>query len=96
MFQYPLRTVLVLLLLLTGAVASAGNDGSAAVDINQASAETLARVMNGVGPKKAEAIVRYREQHGPFRNVYELVRVKGIGKKTVKRNFDRIRVGQPD
>ena len=96
MFQHPLRILLFLLLLLAGCAASAGNGPSTAVDINRASAETLARVMSGVGPKKAEAIVRYREQHGPFRNVYELVRVKGIGKKTVKRNFDRIRVGQPD
>ncbi len=96
MYQHSLRILLFLLLLLTGCAASAGNGSSAAVDINRASAETLARVMSGVGPKKAEAIVRYREQHGPFHSVYELVRVKGIGKKTVKRNFDRIRVGQPD
>ena len=96
MYQHSLRILLFLLLLLTGCAASAGNGSSTTVDINRASAETLARVMSGVGPKKAEAIVRYREQHGPFRNVYELVRVKGIGKKTVKRNFDRIRVGQPD
>ncbi|RMG59850.1 MAG: helix-hairpin-helix domain-containing protein [Gammaproteobacteria bacterium] len=86
--------LLVLLLLLANPAVSGGSDTP--VDINTADAETLARVMQGVGPKKAEAIVRYREAHGPFHNVYELVRVKGIGKKTVKRNFDRLRVGNSD
>jgi len=95
MLRKRLCALLFLLFLGFGAAASAGNANPPVIDINSASAETLARVMSGVGPKKAEAIVRYREEHGPFRNVYELVRVKGIGKKTVKRNFDRLRVGTP-
>ncbi|WP_252149847.1 helix-hairpin-helix domain-containing protein, partial [Escherichia coli] len=36
------------------------------VSINNASAEELARAMNGVGLKKAQAIVSYREEYGPF------------------------------
>jgi competence protein ComEA len=64
-----------------------------AVDINSASAAEIATALNGVGLKKAEAIVAYREQHGPFRSADELINVKGIGLATVERNREVIRVG---
>lgn len=60
------------------------------VDVNQADAQTLDRVMDGIGPKKAQAIVQYREQHGPFGSIEELTRVKGIGAGTLARNRGRI------
>lgn len=63
------------------------------VDINSASAKVLAEGLQGVGLSKAEAIVAYREQHGPFRSVEQLDKVKGIGKKTVERNRDNIVLG---
>jgi len=63
------------------------------VDINRADAATLARVLHGVGPNKARAIVEYRRKHGPFRRPEDLIRVKGIGRKTVERNRGRIVVG---
>lgn len=56
------------------------------VDLNTADAATLARVLNGVGPAKAEAIIAYREAHGPFTHIDELVKVKGIGLRTVDLN----------
>jgi len=62
------------------------------VDINQADAETLSRVMDGIGPKKAQAIIDYRNQHGPFHTIDELTRVKGIGAGTLSRNRGRIAV----
>lgn len=62
------------------------------VDINQADAETLSRVMEGVGPKKAQAIIDYRNQHGPFHSIDELTQVKGIGVGTLSRNRGRIAV----
>lgn len=40
-------------------------------------------MLPGVGPKTARAIARHREQHGPFQELGELTRVKGIGPKTV-------------
>ena len=70
------------------------NVAATPVDINQADAKTLARVMNGIGPKKAEAIVAYRETHGPFESIHTLVKIKGIGRKTVELNMDRITVGE--
>lgn len=60
------------------------------VNVNEVDALTLSRVMNGVGPKKAEAIVEYRKQHGRFHTIEELVAVKGIGPGTLNRNRSRI------
>lgn len=62
------------------------------VDVNAASEQTLVRVMDGVGPSKAHAIVLYRQSHGPFHSVNELTKVKGIGAGTLKRNAGRISV----
>jgi competence protein ComEA len=56
------------------------------IDINSADAQTLAEHIDGVGLKKAEAIVRYREENGPFRAVDELAKINGIGKKTIENN----------
>jgi competence protein ComEA len=42
------------------------------VDINTADAGTLARELNGVGPARAQAIVAYRNEHGPFKSVDDL------------------------
>lgn len=63
------------------------------VDINTATAEVLAEAIDGVGMRKAEAIVRYREQHGPFASVDELVEVSGIGPKTLERNRENLIAG---
>lgn len=60
------------------------------VDLNTATAEELAAALKGVGLSKAKAIVRYRTEIGPFRDVQELEEVKGIGPRTVARNKSRI------
>ena len=60
------------------------------VDINAADAETINRVLVNVGPSKAQAIVDYRDEHGPFKSADQLAQVKGIGLKTVEKNRDRI------
>lgn len=68
------------------------------VNINTASAEEIAAALNGVGLSKAEKIVEYREQNGPFAHIDELVNVKGIGLRTVDKNRDAILLqddGQP-
>ena len=63
------------------------------VDINTATAETLAEAIDGVGMRKAEAIVRYREQHGPFASVDDLVEVSGIGPKILERSRENLIAG---
>jgi competence ComEA-like helix-hairpin-helix protein len=60
------------------------------VDLNTATAEEMAAALKGVGLSKAKAIVRYRTEIGPFRDVQELEEVKGIGPRTVARNKNRI------
>lgn len=60
------------------------------VDINQASAEQLASTLIGVGPAKAQAIVAYREQNGPFATVDQLIEVKGIGEKLLAKNRENL------
>jgi competence protein ComEA len=74
--------------LVTGLVLSfaAAANPPTVIDINTADAVTLARVLNGVGPAKADAIVAYREANGPFQHIDELDKVKGIGAATVELN----------
>lgn len=62
----------------------------APLNINVATAEEIADALNGVGLKKAQAIVDYREEHGPFKAVDELLNVKGIGVATLAKNEQAI------
>jgi len=66
------------------------------VDINSADAELLATAIKGVGPKRAEAIVTYRDEHGAFRSVSGLAQVKGIGSKIVDANRDNVVAIKPE
>jgi competence protein ComEA len=55
-------------------------------NINTADADTIADLMNGIGPKKAQAIIEYRAANGPFENLEALLAVKGIGNATISKN----------
>ncbi len=81
-----LRRLLVIFLLLMSCALSAAEP----VNINVASAEALAAGMVGIGPAKAQAIVDYREAHGPFKTVDDLLQIKGIGAATLDKNRDRV------
>jgi competence protein ComEA len=87
--RLPWRAHLLVLLLISllplGALAGP-------VNVNTADAATLARELHGIGPAKAQAIVAHRDKHGPFRSVDDLARVRGIGRKTVERNRDLLRL----
>ncbi|MCQ4280980.1 helix-hairpin-helix domain-containing protein [Pseudomonas stutzeri] len=58
----------------------------APININSADAETLTRELKGIGATKAKAIVAYRDAHGPFSSIDQLLEVKGIGAATLKKN----------
>lgn len=60
--------------------ASAGSAVSQRIDLNTATVTEL-QSLPGVGSAKAQAIVAYREDKGPFVEVAELTEVKGIGDK---------------
>ena len=63
---------------------------SGSVNINTATAELLALELKGVGSKRAQAIVDYRREHGPFQSAEQLQEIKGIGAAIVEQNVDKI------
>ena len=69
------------------AVPGESDIGATKVSINRASAEQLAQALNGVGLKKAQAIVSYREEYGPFKTLDDLKQVPGMGSALVERNL---------
>ncbi|MGJ0486794.1 MAG: ComEA family DNA-binding protein [Methylomicrobium sp.] len=62
------------------------NATAAPVNINKADAKTISDSLANIGLKKAEAIVKYRTEKGPFKTAEELTNVAGIGDKTVEKN----------
>ena len=58
------------------------NNGGEKIHLNSATIADLQK-LNGVGQKKAEQIIAYREQNGPFKSVDDLTKVSGIGEKTL-------------
>ncbi len=83
--------VLACVIALTSIAASA-----APVNVNKANAATLADALYGVGMRTAEAIVSYRDEHGPFHSADDLMNVKGIGPKLLERNRTDILLDQPE
>ncbi|WP_404837816.1 ComEA family DNA-binding protein [Aeromonas media] len=59
------------------------------INLNTASADELA-ALKGIGEKKAQAIVDYREKQGKFTSVDQLAEVSGIGPATLDANRDMI------
>jgi len=64
------------------------------LDINRATAAELEK-LPGIGPALARRIVEWREIHGPFRSVEDLLQVPGIGPKTLEGIRDKITVMPP-
>ncbi|MBL0687509.1 MAG: ComEA family DNA-binding protein [Sulfurospirillum sp.] len=65
----------------------------ASVDINNANKEEFAS-LKGIGDKKAIDIVTYRDKNGCFKSIDDLVKIKGIGKKTIEKNRENIILGE--
>jgi len=66
-------------------------EGPHKLDLNRASFSELLQ-LPGIGPTLAERIIRYREEHGPFRSLEKLLEIKGIGPKLLERLSGRITV----
>ncbi|MBA1435278.1 helix-hairpin-helix domain-containing protein [Bombilactobacillus bombi] len=60
------------------------NPGTQQINLNTADATQLQN-LTGIGPKKAELIVQYRQEHGNFNKIEDLAQVQGIGDKTVEK-----------
>ncbi len=56
------------------------------VNINEAGASALSEALKGIGLKKAQAIVEWRNKNGNFAELEQLLEVKGIGEKTLLTN----------
>jgi uncharacterized protein len=61
------------------------------VDANTAS-PALLQYVAGIGPKVAQAIVAYRDEHGPFQQRSELLKIKGLGPKAYQQAAGFLRV----
>ena len=61
------------------------------VNVNTASAAEL-DLLEGIGPVKAQAIIDYRNEHGFFCSVDELLNVPGVGPKTLEAIRDQVTV----
>jgi competence protein ComEA len=64
---------------------------SSVISLNKATVEQLVS-LKGIGEKKAQAIVSYREINGEFVTMEELLNVKGIGKKVLADNMQRLKI----
>ena len=69
------------------APAWAGDAGK--INLNKATAAELSQ-LKGIGMKYAKRIVEFRDKNGPFKQVEDLLKVQGIGPKTLEKNKDRI------
>lgn len=70
-----MKKLLILLLLLSF------NIFAEPVNINKADAKAIASALKGIGPAKADAIVKYRTKNGSFKSIDDLRNVPGIGEK---------------
>ncbi len=64
------------------------------VDLNSADQEAL-EALPGVGPRTAERIIAYREEHGGFKKVEELMNIRGIGERTFLRLRELVQISAP-
>ena len=61
------------------------------IDLNTADGEELEK-LEGIGPGLAERIIRYREEHGPFGHVSDIMNVPGIGEGIYSKIKDSVTV----
>jgi competence protein ComEA len=82
-----IRLLIVFCLLMASAVFAADP-----IDINSATVQELETV-KGIGPIKAQRIIDYRTQNGPFKSVDDLNAVKGIGDKSLEKIRPQVTAG---
>ena len=87
------QSLLPLLLVVLLALTTSSQVHAAKVNVNSADAKELA-TLPYVGKIKAKAIIEYRKKFGPFRNLNDLGKVSGIGKKTLEQLEGKISFGQ--
>ncbi len=81
------------LILVVSHVQAEAKDSPAKININTASLAELQKLPR-VGPEIAQRIVDFRKEHGKFKKIEEIMKIKGIGEKTFERIKDQITVGE--
>jgi competence protein ComEA len=61
------------------------------ININSADLSTLTGSYKGIGKKRAEAIIAYRESHHGFKSLEELADVRGLGQHFVDVNREKLK-----
>lgn len=72
-----------------GKAVSTGTEAASSespLNVNNASAEQL-EALPGIGASMAARIIEYRQKHGPFKRLEDLMNVRGIGEK----NFQKLK-----
>lgn len=69
-----------------------GSGGEGLVNVNTASAVEI-EALPGIGPSLAARILEYREKHGPFKRLEDLMQVRGVGEKNFLKLKSLITVG---
>ena len=72
---------------LNSSESSTGNDSkpqTEIININTAKKQNLVKLPK-IGPVTAERIIRFRDDYGPFKSIDDLLKVKGIGPKTLEK-----------
>ena len=76
-------------------VAAGTSSPKGKININTANREEL-ETLPRIGPVLAQRIIEYRQKHGKFTDIYELMNVTGIGDATLQKFMDLITVGNHD
>src|SRR5262245_51556764 len=72
------------------ATSSLNPSSTTKIDLNKADVSVLSKSIKGIGKKRAEAIVRYRTEHGRFKSLEELAQVRGLGKQFVNKHLKQL------
>lgn len=73
------------------AIGIAGSGDSGKVNINTASVDELT-TLKGIGQSRAESIVAYREEHGPFKKTEDIMNISGIKQASYDKIKDNITI----
>ncbi|MBC8175818.1 MAG: helix-hairpin-helix domain-containing protein [Deltaproteobacteria bacterium] len=84
-----LFVLLIAVSFIVGVVPFAFAEQDGKININTAPLEELVKLKR-IGPAYAKKIIAYRETNGPFEKPEDIIKVKGIGRKTYEANKDRI------
>ena len=85
--KYAVVLTVAVVVLSFGSVIAAQEQGK--ININSASVEELTE-LKGIGPAYAQRIIEYREKHGSFEKPEDIMKVQGIGPKTLEANSEII------